>query len=151
MKLGRCRKERDFSNTTEPKSDKGSDKKTSRNPIFAVQEHHARQLHYDFRLEIKGVLKSWAVPKGVPENAGIKRLAVQTEDHPIEYAKFHGTIPEELYGAGVVKIWDRGKYVPESIHKNKIVFELFGKKLKGKYVLIKTKFAKNSWLIFRKK
>ncbi len=120
-------------------------------PIFAVQEHHARQLHYDFRLEINGALKSWAVPKGVPEKTGIKKLAIQTEEHPLGYAKFHGVIPEGFYGAGVVKIWDRGKYIPESIHKNKIVFELFGKRLKGKYVLVKTKLGKNSWLLFKKK
>ncbi len=142
--------------------------KPKHNPIFVVQEHQASHLHYDFRLEIKGVLKSWAVPKGVPEKAGIKRLAIQTEDHPLEYAKctknrrffgmpkskafhaFHGAIPEGFYGAGTVKIWDKGKYIPESVRKNKIVFEPFGKKLKGKYVLVKTKFAKNSWLLFRK-
>lgn len=122
-----------------------------REPIFAVQEHHARQLHCDFRLEVNGVLKSWAVPKGVPEKAGIKRLAIQTEDHPLEYANFSGAIPEGLYGAGVVKIWDRGKYVMEKIKDKEIIVELFGKKLKGKYVLVKTKFSKNSWLIFRKK
>lgn len=139
---------RDFSITREPKGGKG---KPGRKPIFVVQEHHARKLHYDFRLEINGVLKSWAVPKGVPRAAGVKRLAVQTENHPLEYAKFHGTIPEGLYGAGVVKIWDRGKYVPEKIKDKEIIVELFGKKLKGKYILIKTKFAKNSWLLFRKK
>ncbi len=147
MKLGQYRKRRNFSKTHEPKGGKGKQKS---NPIFVVQEHHARNLHYDFRLEIKGVLKSWAVPKGAPEKTGIKRLAVQTEDHPIEYAKFSGTIPEGLYGAGVVKIWDRGKYVPEKLSEKEIIVELRGKKLKGKYVLIKTKFSKNSWLLFRK-
>ncbi|MFZ3076982.1 MAG: DNA polymerase ligase N-terminal domain-containing protein [Candidatus Aenigmatarchaeota archaeon] len=150
MTLGQYRKRRNFSKSPEPKSNAAIKENTSRSPIFVVQEHHASHLHYDFRLEIGGVLKSWAVPKGVPLS-GEKRLAIQTEDHPIEYAKFHGTIPEGLYGAGVVKIWDSGKFVPESVHKDKIVFELRGKKLKGKYVLIKTKFAKNSWLLFRKK
>jgi len=165
MALEQCRKRRIFSKMREPK---GGKEKSKRVPIFVVQEHHARNLHYDFRLEIGGVLKSWAVPKGVPLS-GEKRLAIRTEDHPIEYAKctksgafrhakkskifcaFHGTIPEGLYGAGTVKIWDSGKYVPESVHRDKIVFELRGKKLKGKYVLVKTKFAKNSWLLFRKK
>lgn len=146
MALEQYKKRRIFSHTREPKGEKGK----KHNPIFVVQEHHARNLHYDFRLEVNGVLKSWAVPKGVPLS-GEKRLAIQTEDHPIEYAKFHGAIPEGLYGAGVVKIWDRGKYVPESIRKDKIVFDLFGKKLKGKYILIKTKFSKNSWLLFKKK
>lgn len=147
MKLEQYRKKRDFSVTREPKGGKA---KPKRSPVFVVQEHHARNLHYDFRLEVDGVLKSWAVPKGVPLS-GEKRLAIRTEDHPIEYAKFFGTIPEGLYGAGVVKIWDSGKYVPESVHRDKLVFELFGKRLKGKYVLVKTKFAKNSWLLFRKK
>jgi|GEM_PF-1038246 len=156
---------RNFSITREPKGGKG---KPKHKPIFVVQEHRARSLHYDFRLEIGGVLKSWAVPKGVPFS-GEKRLAIRTEDHPIEYAKctkseafrhakkskifcaFSGIIPEGLYGAGVVKIWDRGKFVPEKISEKEIIIELRGRKLKGKYVLIKTKFSKNSWLIFRKK
>lgn len=149
MALEQYRKRRIFSQTQEPKAARAV-KKPNHNPIFVVQEHHARNLHYDFRLEINGVLKSWAVPKGIPLS-GEKRLAIQTEDHPIEYAKFHGVIPEGQYGAGTVKIWDRGKFVPESVHKDKIIFELFGKKLKGKYVLVKTKFAKNSWILFKKK
>jgi DNA ligase D-like protein (predicted 3'-phosphoesterase) len=149
MKLGQYRKKRGFIKTAEPKPETRK-AKPKRNPAFVVQEHHARNLHYDFRLEINGVLKSWAVPKGVPLS-GEKRLAIQTEDHPIEYAKFSGTIPEGLYGAGVVKIWDRGKFVPEKIKDREIIVELRGKKLKGKYVLIKTKFSKNSWLLFRKK
>jgi len=138
---------RNFSITREPKGGKG---KPKHKPIFVVQEHRARSLHYDFRLEIGGVLKSWAVPKGVPFS-GEKRLAIRTEDHPLEYANFSGIIPEGLYGAGVVKIWDRGKFVPEKISEKEIIIELRGRKLKGKYVLIKTKFSKNSWLIFRKK
>jgi bifunctional non-homologous end joining protein LigD len=97
---------RDFSVTTEPK---GSEKKEGKQ-TFVVQEHHARRLHYDLRLEKESVLKSWAVPKGIPEKAGDKRLAVETEDHPMEYSEFEGTIPEGQYGAGTVKIWDRGSY-----------------------------------------
>ncbi len=149
MRLEQYKKKRKLSMTPEPRPKIGKEK-PKHNLIFVVQEHHARNLHYDFRLEIGGVLKSWAVPKGIPLS-GEKRLAIRTEDHPIEYAKFFGTIPEGLYGAGTVKIWDKGKYIPESVHKDKIVFELFGKKLKGKYVLIKTKFSKKSWLLFRKK
>ncbi len=149
MSLERYRKKREFSKTPEPEP-KPEHAAGKYNPIFVVQEHHARRLHYDFRLEVGGVLKSWAVPKGVPLH-GERRLAVQTEDHPLEYAKFHGKIPEGLYGAGTVKIWDSGKYVPEKIKPREIIVELRGKKLKGKYVLIKTKFAKNSWLLFRKK
>lgn len=149
MRLEQYKRKRKLSLTPEPKPKIGKEK-PSRNLIFVVQEHHASHLHYDFRLEMKGVLKSWAVPKGVP-TSGEKRLAIQTEDHPVEYAKFSGTIPEGLYGAGIVKIWDKGKYIPESVHKDKIVFELRGKKLKGMYVLVKTKFSKKSWLLFKKK
>lgn len=150
MALEQYRKRRNLSKSPEPKNAAAERESASSNPIFVVHEHRARNMHYDFRLEVGGVLKSWAVPKGVPLS-GEKRLAIRTEDHPIEYAKFSGTIPEGLYGAGVVKIWDRGKFVPESVHMDKIVFELFGKKLKGKYVLVKTKFSKNSWIMFRKK
>lgn len=131
---------------------KGAEKgKKRRKQIFVVQEHRASHLHYDFRLEINGALKSWAVPKGVPRTKGVKRLAIKVANHALAYAKFSGKIPEGQYGAGTVKIWDRGKYIPESIHKDKIVFELFGKKLKGNYVLVKTKFGKNSWLLFKTK
>ena len=100
---------RDFNVTTEPKGTmkKGGEK------IFVVQEHHARRLHYDLRLEREGVLKSWAVPKGIPETPDQKRLAVETEDHPLEYANFAGVIPKGQYGAGTVKIWDKGSYEPK--------------------------------------
>lgn len=117
--------------------------------IFVIQRHEATHLHWDFRLEMKGVLKSWAITKEPSMDKKIKRLAIQVEDHPLSYATFKGIIPEGSYGAGKVKIWDKGTYIPESIKKDKIVFELKGKKLKGKFVLIKTKYAKNSWLFFR--
>ena len=104
-----------FDKTPEPRGGKMSDKmKESGNPagepIFVIQKHDARNLHYDLRLEINGVLVSWAVPKGPPLEAGARRLAVRTEDHPIEYAEFEGTIPEGQYGAGTVTIWDSGTY-----------------------------------------
>ncbi len=118
-------------------------------PIFVVQEHHASHLHWDFRLEIEGVLKSWAVPKEPSKIKGIKRLAIQVEDHPLAYAKFSGEI-KEGYGKGIVKIWDSGKYTLLEKTSNKLEFELFGKKLKGKYALIKTNFKnKKNWLLLK--
>ena len=126
-------------------------------PVYVVHEHHASHLHYDLRLEFNGVLKSWAVPKGIPLTleAG-KRLAVQTEDHPLEYASFAGEIPEGNYGAGEVKIWDSGTFEVIEKTENKIVFNLKGKKAKGAYILLKAtfgEFAKSgkNWLFFRKK
>jgi len=118
--------------------------------IFVIQKHAARRLHYDLRLEMDGVLKSWAVPKEPPRTAGVKRLAVQVEDHPIEYADFEGIIPEGHYGAGKVEIWDRGSYILKERTDKKIVFELNGEKLKGTYVLLKFKGDRN-WLFFKKK
>jgi len=125
-------------------------------PRFVVHKHAARTLHYDLRLELDDVLKSWAVPKGPPETSGVKRLAVAVEDHALDYIDFEGTIPEGQYGAGKVEIWDRGTFKPEKIEENKIVFELDGKKLKGTYVLLKLKSSgrykgENNWLLFKKK
>ena len=125
-------------------------KKVSGKNIFVIHEHHATHLHWDLRLEIDGVLKSWAVPKQPPEVKGIKRLAIQVEDHPLAYAEFHGTIPEGNYGAGEVKIWDKGNYELLKKYSNKIIIELHGKKLKGKYCLVKTNFRnRKSWLFFK--
>ncbi|MCX6776980.1 MAG: hypothetical protein NTY73_03375, partial [Candidatus Micrarchaeota archaeon] len=112
-----------------------------------IQEHNASHWHHDFRLEKDGVLKSWAVPKGFPEKDE-RRLAVQTEDHPIGYADFEGVIPEGIYGAGTVKIYDKGKAEVNLWTDDKIEFELEGKKLKGSYAMIKTRMG---WLVFRKK
>ncbi|MEK6906087.1 MAG: DNA polymerase ligase N-terminal domain-containing protein [Nanoarchaeota archaeon] len=119
-------------------------------PIFVIQEHNSRNLHWDFRLEIDGVLKSWALPKSPPEKEGVKRLAIEVDDHDLSYADFEGVI-KEGYGKGSVKIWDRGDYEIENKKPEKIVFNLHGKKLKGKYVLVKTKFGKkdNNWLLFK--
>lgn len=124
-------------------------------PVFVVHEHAAKKLHFDLRLEMKQgasspVLKSWAVPKEPPAEKGVKRLAIQVEDHALEYAKFHGTI-EEGYGKGTVKIWDMGKYELVDKKPDKIIFVLHGKKLKGEYVLLRFKTdKKNTWLLFRK-
>jgi len=114
---------------------------------FVIQKHKATHLHYDFRLEMEGVLRSWAVPKGLPERQGIKRLAVAVEDHPLDYIDFEGVIPEGQYGAGVVEIWDKGEYEIESAEERKLVFNIKGKRIKGRYALIHTK-GKN-WLIFK--
>jgi bifunctional non-homologous end joining protein LigD len=137
---------RDFSVTPEPKGEE----KLRGKKIFVVQEHNARRLHYDLRLEKGGVLKSWAVPKGIPESTEDKRLAVETEDHPIEYAKFEGTIPAGQYGAGTVKIWDKGSFEPKVWDENMVEFTLKGQKLNGRYVLVRLKKAgEKSWLLFK--
>ena len=117
---------------------------------FVVQRHHATHLHYDFRLEMDNVLKSWAVPKEPPSQPGIRRLAVEVEDHPLSYIDFEGTIPEGMYGAGKVEIWDKGTYILKNRSKDKIEFTLHGEKLTGDYTLIRFKGDKN-WLILKKK
>jgi bifunctional non-homologous end joining protein LigD len=116
-------------------------------PRFVVQEHHASSLHWDFRLEHDGVAVSWAVPKGVPEQKGQRRLAIEVEDHPVSYMGFEGTIGKGRYGAGKVLIWDEGDYDLEKWEDDKIVVDLHGKRLKGRYALIRTD-GKN-WLIHR--
>lgn len=120
-------------------------------PVYVIQKHSATHLHYDLRLEMDGVLKSWAIPKEPPLKEGIKRLAVETEDHPLDYANFEGEIPEGAYGAGKVEIRDKGHYTPLEIGEGKIIVEIKGEKLKGVYCLIKTKFKEQkSWLFFRR-
>ncbi len=141
---------RHFMKTPEPQA---SDfKKSSDKPIFVVQRHEARNLHYDFRLEMDGVLKSWAVPKQPPKEAGTKRLAIQTEDHPLAYADFEGEIPAGEYGAGKVEIWDRGTFQLLKREEKEIVVTLEGEELKGDYVLIRTKYGKGEkgWLFFKR-
>lgn len=129
-----------------------SDKVSKKVGIFVVHEHDATRLHWDLRLEIDEVLKSWAIPKNPKDvDEGMRRLAIQVEDHPLEYANFEGTIPEGMYGAGTVKIYDIGEFILEEQKESKLSFELKGKKLIGKYVLIKTKYRDNSWLFFKKK
>ena len=126
---------------------------------FVIQEHHARQLHYDFRLEIDGVLKSWAIPKGPSLNPTDRRLAVLVDDHALEYFDFEGIIPEGQYGSGAVVIWDTGTYClleaddpVQAFESGKIVMELHGKTLKGGFTLVKMKGrGEKNWLLIKKK
>jgi len=165
MSLSLYKKKRNFNETPEPGAKKN---KPGKKLAFVVQRHNASRLHYDFRLEMEGVLKSWAVPKGPSMNSSDKRLAMMVEDHPFDYKDFSGVIPDGNYGAGIVEIWDKGFYMPmltdekksdEQVLKNglkngdlKIV--LLGKKLKGEFALVKLKndrFGKNSWLLIKHK
>jgi bifunctional non-homologous end joining protein LigD len=139
---------RNFSKSPEPV---GEGAKPSGNS-YVVQEHHASHLHWDLRLERDGVLKSWAVPKGPPEKVGDKRLAVAVEDHPLDYGGFEGTIPEGEYGAGTVKIWDRGTYETKEWGEEKIEFNIHGERLSGPYELVRfRKAGDKNWLLFKKK
>jgi len=148
--LEEYRKKRDFAATLEPEG--SAEPKRPVGKIFVVQEHHASHLHYDLRLERDGVLVSFAVPKGIPEKTGEKHLAVHVEDHPLEYADFEGTIPEGAYGAGQVKIWDRGLYEPLYWKEDKIEVVMKGERLAGRYVLVRFRRAgKDEWLLFRAK
>jgi bifunctional non-homologous end joining protein LigD len=143
--LRKYHEKRNFSVTKEPE---GAPAMTG--ATFVIQEHHASHLHYDLRLERDGVLKSWAVPKGVPEAPGEKHLAVQVEDHPLEYGKFEGEIAKGEYGAGTVTIWDSGTYTTKHWDDAKIEVTLHGRRLNGPYVLVKFRRAgKNEWLLFR--
>ncbi|TES88176.1 MAG: 3'-phosphoesterase [Dehalococcoidia bacterium] len=145
MGLEEYRQKRKFSKTPEPAGEAGGGEGNR----FVVQKHQASHLHYDFRLEMEGVLKSWAVPKGVPDVPGVRRLAVQTEDHPVEYIDFAGTIPDGEYGAGTVEIWDKGTFRLDKKSPAQLEFNLEGEKLSGAYVLIHTD-GKN-WLLIRRK
>jgi DNA ligase D-like protein (predicted 3'-phosphoesterase) len=123
-------------------------------PIFVIHKHKATNLHYDFRMEKDGVLKSWAVPKEPPREMGVRRLAIQVEDHELGYESFEGVIPEGMYGAGTVEIWDKGHYVPMKLEPAELIFDLKGKKLNGVYCLIKMKPSltkDKNWLFFKKK
>ena len=162
MSLKKYKQKRKFDKTPEPKGGKP----TENNLRFVVQKHHASHLHYDFRLEMDGVLKSWAVPKGPSMDPNVKRLAMMVEDHPWDYRNFEGIIPEG-YGAGTVIVWDEGTYEPVEVKKTKkenersllhhlykgtISFILHGKKLKGEFSLIKTgERGDNAWLLVKKK
>ena len=143
MPLEEYNRMRNFKKTNEPEGKV----KLGKNNIYVIQKHAASHLHYDLRLEMDGVLKSWAIPKIPPVKKGIKRLAVQTEDHPVDYTDFEGVIPEGQYGAGTVKIWDKGTYELKERDKNKIIIRINGKRLKGRYCLIK--FKGKNWLFFK--
>jgi bifunctional non-homologous end joining protein LigD len=121
--------------------------------LFVIHEHHARRLHFDLRLEMDGVLKSWAVPKGPSMNPSDKRLAILVEDHPIEYADFEGIIPEGMYGAGEVVIWDKGRYeiVGGSLSEGKLDLVFYGRKLKGAFALARMANKDKEWLFIKKK
>jgi bifunctional non-homologous end joining protein LigD len=162
-KLREYRRKRNFAATPEPTGDARAKRRKSKAkvklPMFCVQKHLASSLHYDFRLEHKGVLLSWAVPKGPSLNPADKRLAMQTEDHPLDYGDFEGVIPEG-YGAGIVVLWDRGTWEPEvddidrAIEKGDLKFRLNGVKLKGSWVLVRTRGYSSggpsrSWLLIK--
>ena len=161
MALTTYKKKRNFEETSEPD---GVTKKSDSKLIFVVQRHKASRLHYDFRLELDGVLKSWAVPKGPSMNPKDKRLAMMVEDHPYDYKDFEGVIPEGNYGAGIVEIWDSGNYsdidnssfkeaeknLRKGLKSGDFKFKLYGKKLKGEFVLVKLKGKEdNSWLLIK--
>ncbi len=163
MSLSLYKKKRSFTNTPEPAGGKSTVKNKL---VFVVQKHDASRLHYDFRLEMDGVLKSWAVPKGPSLDPSVKRLAMMVEDHPFDYRSFEGIIPEGNYGAGTVIVWDEGTYEPlENVSANKkeneknllkqlgagsLKFVMHGKKLKGEFALVKTSYqGENSWLLIK--
>ena len=154
MALEEYRRKRDFSRSPEPAGEPGA-RKRSGPAFFCVQKHLASHLHYDFRLEFEGVLLSWAVPKGPAIDPSVKRLAMHVEDHPVEYGTFEGVIPEG-YGAGIVMLWDQGTWEPEvddvaaALKKGDLKFRLKGVKLKGSWVLVRTKGGDGrSWLLIK--
>ena len=163
MALKDYQQKRKFDETSEPK---GKTKKSKNKLIFVIQRHAATRLHYDFRLEMEGVLKSWAVPKGPSLDPNDKRLAMMVEDHPYDYKDFEGNIPEGNYGAGQVEVWDSGTYEPldensklsdekellKELHAGSLKFVLHGKKLKGEFALVKMKNSENNaWLLIKHK
>lgn len=160
MSLNKYTQKRNFNSTNEPKGEMG---KAGNELIFVVQKHAASHLHYDFRLEMDGVLKSWAIPKGPSMNPAVKRLAIMVEDHPYDYKDFEGVIPEGNYGAGKVIVWDNGTYTltedseeisnkfKEDLNKGNLGFILKGHKLKGEFALVKLKGKQeNAWLLIKK-
>src|SRR5437868_10524707 len=171
MGLKEYKRKRNFNKTLEPKGGKADPKKKEKSKknslknlkdsskyLYVIQKHAARHLHYDLRLEIDNTLKSWAIPKGPHLNPMIKRLAIHVEDHPIEYGNFEGTIPAGEYGAGSVIIWDKGEWIPDndpikSYQKGDLTFQIKGKKLKGKWKLIRLHTddanKKKHWLFFK--
>ena len=157
--LKKYKEKRDFTETPEPEGKLG---KSNGDPVFVIQKHDARNLHYDLRLESEGVMKSWAVPKGPSMDPKVKRLAVPTEDHPMAYADFEGVIPEGHYGAGTVLVWDSGTFqntkgedasFAENLKEGHATIQMSGSKLVGKFALIRTKRGgeRPQWLFFKMK
>jgi bifunctional non-homologous end joining protein LigD len=159
MALNQYRKKRDFKISPEPSGEKSPARAPKSSLVYVVQKHRASHLHYDFRLEFQGTLLSWAIPKGPSLDPSVKRLAMHVEDHPVEYASFEGVIPEGEYGGGTVMVWDKGTWSPESpdvaaaLEKGDLKFILHGKKLKGSWVLVRTRgfgsSTKTSWLLIK--
>lgn len=163
MKKKTYEEKRDFSKTKEPRGTKSKKSLKGKN-IFVIQKHDATNLHYDFRLEIEGTLKSWSVPKGPSTNPAVKRMAIPTEDHPMEYANFEGTIPKGQYGGGTVMVWDKGTFtnlkkdaegnaisLSDSYKMGSLEFSLKGKKMQGGYALVQMKGGKmkDNWLLIK--
>jgi bifunctional non-homologous end joining protein LigD len=161
MTLAKYKEKRNFKVTPEPSGDAEAKKATHPQLLYVIQKHRATQLHYDFRLEFEGVLLSWAVPKGPSLDPSVKRLAMQVEDHPVDYGGFEGVIPEGEYGGGTVMVWDTGTWTPESqsadvaaaLKKGDLKFLLHGKKLRGSWVLVRTRgfgsSSGKSWLLIK--
>jgi bifunctional non-homologous end joining protein LigD len=159
LSLEKYRKKRNFSVSPEPSGKILPIAKAKEPLLYVIQKHRATQLHYDFRLELNGVLLSWAIPKGPSLDPSVKRLAMQVEDHPREYGSFEGVIPEGEYGGGTVMLWDTGTWIPETqdpeaaLKKGDLKFTLHGKKLRGSWVLVRTKGygsrADKSWLLIK--
>lgn len=157
--LQKYRSKRDFKVTSEPKGTARPNGPANRELMYVIQKHQASHLHYDFRLEWRGVLLSWAIPKGPALDPAVKRLAARVEDHPVEYGGFEGVIPEGEYGGGTVMLWDSGTWTPEvpdvdeALTKGDLKFTLQGKKLKGSWVLVRTRgyggSTKESWLLIK--
>jgi bifunctional non-homologous end joining protein LigD len=159
MTLNEYKKKRHFGVSPEPPGKASGGKNRDSELLYVVQKHRATQVHYDFRLEWHGTLLSWAVPKGPSLDPSVKRLAMQVEDHPVEYAGFEGVIPEGEYGGGTVMVWDNGTWEPEAedvdaaLQKGDLKFTLHGKKLKGSWVLVRTRgygrSSDKSWLLIK--
>jgi bifunctional non-homologous end joining protein LigD len=160
MSLTKYQSKRNFTVSPEPSGQTENKKQATKGKLlYVIQKHRATQLHYDFRLEFEGVLLSWAVPKGPSLDPSVKRLAMQVEDHPKDYASFEGVIPEGEYGGGTVMVWDTGTWSPESpdisaaLAKGDLKFALHGKKLNGSWVLVRTRGfgskSKTSWLLIK--
>jgi bifunctional non-homologous end joining protein LigD len=159
--LAEYRRKRDFARTREPKG--AARRKPTTRLAYVIQRHEATRLHFDLRLELDGVMKSWAVPKGPSLDPAVKRLAIEVEDHPIDYNSFEGTIPAREYGGGTVMLWDRGTYtyagdsddplgaLRDGYRKGDFKFELRGKRLRGSWVLVRTRRngRKNQWLLIK--